>query len=608
MEEKDEELPLQEEESEVQEQEENDGDGIGQDTQSSPDEEDLTLDDADQSFLLEAVDSVTQEVIIEHPDPSSSTEPSCSTNLACTALPVKPLMFYGLPKRKCTLQTSAVNSEEGEQLPLPKKSRSSSKTQSVITGFDFRWKRGATKVITNTTVYDYGQVNLKLDDSADIDAVEVFEQASDFSTLVSLVVEQSELYMKQKGIPFQTNADELRAFFGICLVMGYHVLQSIRDYWSTQPDLQVQFIANTMSCARFEAIRSSLHFANNEDMLPRTHPQCDRAFKVRPLIEHFNRCFQAARNPSKQQSIDEHMIKYKGQNIIKQYIRNKPVKWGFKLWCRCDAISGYLYQFDIYTGRKTDTEHGLGESVIEKIYLCGTVRVDRKNMPKNLKADKEMKRGDVDTMSANGITCVKWMDNRSVTLLSNFLTCKKDDMTHVLRRQAGCAEKLHIPCPTIVTIYNKYMGGVDLMDQKKVSYETDRRSKIKFYLRIFFDLLDIAVNNSHCIYIQANEERHPECKAITPLEYRQMIARSLVGGYSNRQRKAPSAPVRSSRSVLPAPKPKHSMIRSDRRKRCAQRAKHVNENRTDSLCDTCKVHLCYTKTRNCFADYHSLNC
>ncbi|CAH2283293.1 Hypothetical predicted protein [Pelobates cultripes] len=110
----------------------------------------------------------------------------------------------------------------------------------------------------------------------------------------------------------------------------------------------------------------------------------------------------------------------------------------------------------------------------KKIYLCGIDHVDRKNMPKNLKADKGMKRGAVDTMSANGVTCVKWIDNRSVTLLSNFLTCKKD-MTHVLRRQAGCTEKLHIPCPTIVTIYNKYMGGVDLMDQKKVSYETDRK-------------------------------------------------------------------------------------------------------------------------------------
>ena len=46
---------------------------------------------------------------------------------------------------------------------------------------------------------------------------------------------------------------------------------------------------------------------------------------------------------------------------MKQHIRNKPVKWGFKLWCRCDAVSGYLYQFDMYTGRKSDTEHGLGQ-------------------------------------------------------------------------------------------------------------------------------------------------------------------------------------------------------------------------------------------------------
>ena len=101
---------------------------------------------------------------------------------------------------------------------------------------------------------------------------------------------------------------------------------------------------------------------------------------------------------------------------------DKPVKWGFKLWCRCDAVSGYLYQFDLYTGRKTDTEYGLGEGVVimltnsleqlccqifidnfffnspllqvkkfeKKIYLCGTVRADRKHMPKNLKPDKEI--------------------------------------------------------------------------------------------------------------------------------------------------------------------------------------------------------------------------
>ena len=177
------------------------------------------------------------------------------------------------------------------------------------------------------------------------------------------------MYMKQKGIPFATNEDELRAFFGICLVMGYHVLPSIRDCWSTQLDLQVPFVANTMPRARFETIHLALHFSDNEETLPRNDPQFDRAFKVRPLISHFNRCFQAARNASKQQSIDEHMIKFKGHNIMKQYIRNKPVKWRFKLWCRCDAVSGYMYQFDLYTGHKVRSRRRCGSHAYK---LTGT--------------------------------------------------------------------------------------------------------------------------------------------------------------------------------------------------------------------------------------------
>ena len=37
------------------------------------------------------------------------------------------------------------------------------------------------------------------------------------------------------------------------------------------------------------------------------------------------------------------------------------------------------------------------------------------------------------------------------------------------------------------------MGGVDLFDQMKVSCEVDRRSKVRFYLRVLFDFLDISV-------------------------------------------------------------------------------------------------------------------
>ena len=44
------------------------------------------------------------------------------------------------------------------------------------------------------------------------------------------------------------------------------------------------------------------------------------------------------------------------------------------------------------------------------------------------------------------------------------------------------------------------MGGVDLSNQVKVTYEVDRQSKFRFYLRVFFDILDIAVVNSKIVH------------------------------------------------------------------------------------------------------------
>ncbi|GBP63857.1 PiggyBac transposable element-derived protein 4 [Eumeta japonica] len=189
-------------------------------------------------------------------------------------------------------------------------------------------------------------------------------------------------------------------------------------------------------------------------------------------MDHFNASFQNALNNTEKQSIDEHMIKFKGHNAMKQYIKNKPVKWGFKLWCRCDAATGYLFEFDLYTGKRTSgIEYGLGESVILQltrkveglgceIYMdnffnspllqyklvdqntkaCGTVRTNRKHLPKSAPIDRSMKRGDIYTASFHGISYVKWMDNKAVHLLTNFLSPIEIDT--VKRRKAGSADKI----------------------------------------------------------------------------------------------------------------------------------------------------------------------
>ena len=46
----------------------------------------------------------------------------------------------------------------------------------------------------------------------------------------------------------------------------------------------------------------------------------------------------------------------------------KPVKWGIKLWCLCDSVTGYCLAFKVYTGSEGTTQEekdlGVGYCVV----------------------------------------------------------------------------------------------------------------------------------------------------------------------------------------------------------------------------------------------------
>ena len=100
------------------------------------------------------------------------------------------------------------------------------------------------------------------------------------------------------------------------------------------------------------------------------------------------------------------------------------------------------------------------------IYCAGTVRTNRKLLPKkDVTVDKDMKRGEVASYEASDITYVKWMDNKPVHMLSNFLPAHL--LHQIKRRKKGFKKHEKVCCPKVVKQYNTYMGGVDLMDQNK---------------------------------------------------------------------------------------------------------------------------------------------
>ncbi|CAI6357497.1 unnamed protein product [Macrosiphum euphorbiae] len=64
------------------------------------------------------------------------------------------------------------------------------------------------------------------------------------------------------------------------------------------------------------------------------------------------------------------MIKFKGRSTLKQYMKDKPVKRGYKGWMLCDS-SGYNLKFEVNTGKKKGTvEAGLGGRVVLDLLIC----------------------------------------------------------------------------------------------------------------------------------------------------------------------------------------------------------------------------------------------
>ena len=143
--------------------------------------------------------------------------------------------------------------------------------------------------------------------------------------------------------------------------MAIKMLSTIAEYCRVENLIANDGIENTMIRNHFCEILQNLHFADN-----RKDNKTDKAFKMRPVIDHLNSKFSEVLSNGSEQCIDDHMVKSKGRSGLKKYVKSKPIKWAFKFWFRCSCKSSYLYQMDIYLGRKKTLEFniGLGEEVV----------------------------------------------------------------------------------------------------------------------------------------------------------------------------------------------------------------------------------------------------
>ena len=272
-------------------------------------------------------------------------------------------------------------------------------------------------------------------------------------------MEQTNLYANQVMSDEQyakwvhVNEEEIWAYMGFVILMGINHLPALSDYWKMDPTYWYGPIADRITRDRFFEISRYFHFVDNTTLLPRGDPGYDKLGKVRPVIDLLSERFLQNYNPHRENSVDEAMIKFKGRSSMKQYLPKKPVKCGFKVWVRADAVTGYVCEFQVYTG-KTDgqPELGLGGNVVKRltrniighnysvycdnfftnaalfrdlhsdgIYACGTYNTTRKCYPSDLK-EKAKKglgtRGSTEYRQDGQLVVTLWQDTKTVSILS----------------------------------------------------------------------------------------------------------------------------------------------------------------------------------------------
>lgn len=117
-----------------------------------------------------------------------------------------------------------------------------------------------------------------------------------------------------------------------------------------------------------------LHFNDNTKLLPKEHKDHDRLHKLRPIVEILNNRFESVPIESCL-SVDEQLCATKARHHMKQYLPDKPHKWGYKLYVLC-GTDGFAYNFEIYTGDENHerfrpaNEPDLGASANNVVRLC----------------------------------------------------------------------------------------------------------------------------------------------------------------------------------------------------------------------------------------------
>lgn len=461
--------------------------------------------------------------------------------------------------------------------------------------------------------------------------------------------------------------EDMYSFLSLVLYMGMVPLKAMTDFWKGSKLYRLPFPSSVMPSNRFLAISRSLHIndpaVETANDLKKGTPGYDKLCRIKPLYEQILAACYTFFHSYQHISVDERMVATKARIGLKRYVRNKPTKWGIKLFVLADSSCGYTLNFFVDAGKDPEpTGKGRSYDIVmrilnipflgkgyklyvdnfytsptlfrdllsRKIWACGTLRPNMAGYPKKKGNDMTEKtpRGTIRWIRQGELLFVKWLDARQVNMCSTMHKAYNNDTTmRKVKNAKGEWTVKRVPIPGCIKDYNQYMGGVDLSDAL-ISYYNVLHKTLKWYKTLFYHFVDIATVNAFILHKEMCKlQDRPELKQKA---FREQLILSLAGIGSAPRRSAPqnhpglavAAPAAPSSSQVPdttpptAPTPSHlpayfvehmNDVTPRYRATLGRRTCVLCKRKSPVYCSTCKKTLCFTSLRNCYRDWHRSN-
>jgi hypothetical protein len=374
--------------------------------------------------------------------------------------------------------------------------------------------------------------------------------------IIQQFIDQTNSYAannKSRNWTRDTDMVEFKSFLAIILYMGLNRRPSIPMYWSDSL-LSSPWVQQMMSYTRFRELLRCWHWDDTSLLDKETikaKKKVDPFFTVKPFLKRLSDNFTHYYVLPQKCCIDESCFPFKGRHKCRCYNPNKPHKWHFKAFCLNCSETGYLYSFFMYQGKDEDrseyddcaaTEYPVRKlfdavkypelqnknhilctdnwytSVVLAVfllsigvYLIGTCKSNKKYIPRagiyKKTGPTKKERGEMSSMRCQlpgsladfWVYFTSWMDNKPVHIVSTLPTSRSTvDRVHKDSKKAYAGKK-ELPIPTIVRLYNWFMGYTDLFDQKISYYVCYIKSK-RWQHRVYTHFLSAAVVNAHILY------------------------------------------------------------------------------------------------------------